>query len=34
MEQGIDAIHAKFEEENPIYGGVRFKAVPFDSDAF
>jgi hypothetical protein len=34
MERGIDAIHAKFEEENPIYGGVRFKAVPFDSDAF
>jgi len=34
MEQGIDAIHAKFESENPIYGGVRLKAVPFDSDGF
>ncbi|MEG4486015.1 APC family permease [Microcoleus sp. D2_18a_B4] len=34
MEQGIDAIHARFEEENAIYGGVRLKAVPFDSDRF
>jgi len=34
MEQGIDAIHAKFEEENPIYGGVRFKAVSIDNNSF
>lgn len=34
MEQGIDAIHAKFEAENAIYGGVRLNAVSIDNNGF
>jgi amino acid transporter len=34
MEQGIDAIHAKFDEENAIYGGVRLNAVSTDNNGF
>ncbi|MCC3407064.1 MAG: APC family permease [Microcoleus sp. PH2017_10_PVI_O_A] len=34
MEQGIEAIHAKFDDENAIYGGVRLKAVSIDNNGF
>ncbi|MEG4346192.1 hypothetical protein QUB70_23345 [Microcoleus sp. A003_D6] len=34
MEHGIDAIHAKFEAENAIYGGVRLNTVSIDNNGF
>ena len=34
MEQGIEAIHAKFDEENAIYGGVRLNPVSIDNNGF
>ncbi|MCU0543514.1 MAG: APC family permease [Oscillatoriaceae cyanobacterium Prado104] len=34
MQQGIDAIHANFEAENGIYGGVRLNPVSIDNNRF
>jgi amino acid transporter len=34
MQQGIDAIHANFEAENAIYGGVRLNPVSIDNNKF